>query len=278
MTTSQKENPYTWNKKEKRDELLLMSLRSALEIPLLRNQILESQLGDSFIYDKIPLEITSQGNYTYTRLFNYLINNIFKNDNKIHVFSLNNRISKKDNQTHFQSFIVDNINKDVYAIDPARTNKGTGIYVGWVGEELENQLKNPTLAISKKNSEKLGLYKFQWVVPNRACQRNKRDVFCQSWSLLLQLNFIQNNYGFNLTIPRKKNDLYKLLLSFYSEYNELICPFIEIQYSDNLFAALNGDFNKDYGKYFQLTANEYTEFKKIDVCNYLEKLQIKDLL
>lgn len=278
MTTSQKENPHPWTKEEKRDELLLMSLRSTLEIPLLRNQILESQLGDSFIYDEIPLEITSEGNYTYPRLFKYLINNIFKNDNKIHVFSLNNRISKKDNQTHFQTFIVDNINKDVYAIDPARTNKGPGIYAAWVGEELENQLKNPTLAISKKNSEKLGLYNFQWVVPNRACQRTNRDVFCQSWSLLLQLNFIQNNYGFNLTIPSKKNDLYKLLLSFYSEYNELICPFIEIQYSDNLFAALNGDFNKDYGKYFQLTASEYTEFKKIDVCNYLEKLQVQHLL
>jgi hypothetical protein len=115
----------------------------------------------------------------------------------------------KDMETHFQSYIVDNDNKCVYVIDPA-FNKNKENFVGIYYAEVTHEVIKPFF---EKNH-----YEIKFVRLTKPAQTTTDDVFCQSWSLLILLNLLNNkNYenDFEFDIPSTKLEKYDMLLEFY---------------------------------------------------------------
>ena len=118
----------------------------------------------------------------------------------------------EDNETHFQSFIVDNDHKKAYVIDPAY-DKDKDNFIGIYYAEVTQEAIKPFL-------ESKG-YDFKFVPLSRPAQSTTNDVFCQSWSLLILLDLLKNNkyQGTNVEfkIPRTKLERYEILLDFYKD-------------------------------------------------------------
>jgi hypothetical protein len=97
--------------------------------------------------------------------------------NDIIVFTATNvQQHNKDNETHFQSFIVDNDNKKTYVIDPA-FDKDKENFIGIYYAEITHDVIKPFL-------ESKG-YTVSFIHLERPAQSTTNDVFCQSWSLLM---------------------------------------------------------------------------------------------
>jgi hypothetical protein len=107
-------------------------------------------------------------------------------------------------ETHYQTFYVDNINKQVFAIDPARKNGEDGIYTPFVSLDLLKPL-----------FEKHG-YTFTFIEMTNPAQSSIRDVFCQSWSLYILLDILQKGVH-KVKIPKPQLERYSVLLNFYKE-------------------------------------------------------------
>lgn len=251
------------------DTWIIYSLRNVLNNPDLRNKILKKNVSNSHIdekeivYDTEPGKITHTGDYEDEELYTYLFSNIFKNDNKIHAFTLANKADESSGETHFQTFIVDNEKKIIYGIDPARTNRGPGIYDAIAGDYLKEQIE-----------KKLTQYKFQWAVPNRACQRSSKDVFCQSWSLLLQMDFLKNNLAYRIELKPKQKELYSILIEFYKENYKLICPYLRNHYLKTLKERKDGDFGDDQ----KISNDVYKNLKSINICARLCEFNVEDFM
>ena len=134
------------------------------------------------------------------------------------VFTATNIQENEDDQeTHYQTYIVDNTNKILYAIDPAINPKkkyGYGIYKPMI-----------TYKTIQPFFEKNG-YQFQYVKLMNPAQTLTEDVFCQSWTLYILLEVLASGVSTRSTlemddilinIPKKQIDKYELLLNFYKQ-------------------------------------------------------------
>jgi len=149
------------------------------------------------------------------------------------VFTATNIQENEDDQeTHYQTYIVDNTNKILYAIDPAINPKkkyGYGIYKPMI-----------TYKTIQPFFEKNG-YQFQYVKLMNPAQTLVEDVFCQSWTLYILLELLRLTSPefpcFSLclhpvpfaalkatarskiviNIPKKQIDKYEILLNFYKQ-------------------------------------------------------------
>jgi hypothetical protein len=147
----------------------------------------------------------------YDEITKYL-NGILKLKKDIVVFTATNvQQDINDNETHFQSFIVDNNKKQIYIIDPAfdKTDDNfTGIYYA----EVTHELVKPFFEENK--------YNINFVHLSKPAQTVTNDVFCQSWSLLILLQILNNNdYEKNkeYEMPSKILDKYNIILNFYKK-------------------------------------------------------------
>uniref|UniRef100_A0A6C0HU20 Ubiquitin-like protease family profile domain-containing protein n=1 Tax=viral metagenome TaxID=1070528 RepID=A0A6C0HU20_9ZZZZ len=123
----------------------------------------------------------------------------------------------KDSETHYQTFIVDNIKKVLYVIDPAKKNgKEYGIYIPQVAIEIIM----PFFRENEKN------YKTKFVKLKFPAQTNdsveEADIFCQSWSLYILIEFLKDNNKDNLrditiNIPESQKERYNILLKFFKD-------------------------------------------------------------
>jgi hypothetical protein len=116
-----------------------------------------------------------------------------------------------DNETHYQMYIVDNENKIVYAIDPARDSKkksGIGIY-------------HPTISLDTIKPFFMNEgYKFQFIELSNPAQISMDDVFCQSWLLYILFEVLRNGYDM-VNIPDTQIEKYEMLLNFYKDLLQL---------------------------------------------------------
>lgn len=117
---------------------------------------------------------------------------------------------ENDNETHYQSFIVDNDNKKVYVIDPAFDKKQEN-YIGIYYAEVTHESIKPYFETNG--------YNVSFIHLERPAQSTKNDVFCQTWSLLILLEILENNkykeHSLEIKIPKLKLERYKKLLDFY---------------------------------------------------------------
>jgi len=121
----------------------------------------------------------------------------------------------KDSETHYQTFIVDNNKKVLYVIDPAKKNgKAYGIYIPQVAIEI-------IMPFFRENR-----YETKFVKLKFPAQTNnsieEADIFCQSWSLYILIEFLKDNDEDNLTditinIPKSQRERYDILLKFYKD-------------------------------------------------------------
>jgi hypothetical protein len=90
---------------------------------------------------------------------------------------------QEEPETHFQSYIYDPLDKKLYVLDPAKS----------FGEESQRQITNQVIVpyfLSKRNLTQQDII----LVPNY-CQVSNRDVFCQTWSLILLIQTINKKEG-----------------------------------------------------------------------------------
>jgi hypothetical protein len=132
-----------------------------------------------------------------------------------------------DNETHFQSYIVDNEAKQVLIIDPAydKSKEGrAGIYMA----EVSNEVVIPFFQEKSYDCKFVSLS-----TPAQVCDG---DVFCQSWSLYILLQKLRNNeflHDSTFEIPCDQLDKYDMLLSFYKQiFTDLpeLCENLKIEY------------------------------------------------
>jgi hypothetical protein len=137
-----------------------------------------------------------------------------------------------DFETHYQTFIVDNDNKQVYAIDPAndirvvktaRSKKilvsGQGIYYA----EVAHQTVKPFF---EENTD----YQFKMVPLSHPAQIIEDDVFCQSWSLYILITLLTNRAYLTtaqIYIPESQLDKYDTILGFYKRLVREVPAFSE---------------------------------------------------
>jgi hypothetical protein len=185
---------------------VLFSMRAIMEEEEVRNAILAEVLLPTIV-----LGPTFTGKYNFKKLSKYFESII--SSPKVHLFSASNEPDPVSGETHFQTFVY--TNKVLYVADPAykaETINGRiynrGIYNTETAEELMK------LAISKGVS-------VHWIRLTSPCQTSFEDVFCQSWSLLLQAEFVKNGFKMPIEIPCSQDERYQILLESYKEIVKL---------------------------------------------------------
>lgn len=165
--------------------------------------------------------------------------------NDIVVFTATNvQQHNKDNETHFQSFIVDNDNKKTYVIDPA-FDKNEENFIGIYYAEITHDVIKPFL-VSKG-------YTVTFVRLERPAQSTTNDVFCQSWSLLMLLDLLENNNYNNenleIEIPSKKILRYNKILRFYKDIFKTMPELqdnLQEEYNGSIYDAKDDDKNSNF--------------------------------
>jgi hypothetical protein len=155
----------------------------------------------------------------------------------------------RDNETHYQTFIVDNKHLQLYAIDPAlKSNGELGIYT-------------PQIAIDEVMPffENKG-YTSQFIRLKNPSQTIEHDVFCQSWSLYILLQVLQKskNNDFNeisVEIPKSQLDRYTVLLNFYKDIVTNI-PDVNKILNEEYVSVLNEYKKTGYTKLNKLNASD----------------------
>lgn len=178
---------------------VLYAVRAALEDEDIRQLVLQNFLYD--VSSDLHIGKTFTNEYNTQKLYKYL-HTITKSFKPV-LFTASNLPDIETGETHFQSYIVDNKRKTLLMIDPSRDYKsGDSLYERYV-----------TDYIVKPFFEKLG-YRVNWLKTDYVCQTNFEDVFCQTWTLYLQIQSIKLDAN-RIKIPRSQEKRYELLLNFF---------------------------------------------------------------
>ena len=173
------------------------------------------------------------------------LSKIVKLDGTIVFTATNMQRDADDFETHFQTFIVDNDNKTVLAIDPAynktvlRTNKKNNILAPMQGiyyAEVTHEVIKPFFENEKPD------YDFRIVPLSHPAQIAFDDVFCKSWSLFILDSLLSNRVA-EFEIPDNQIDKYDMILRFYKRaFNDI--PTLK-EYLKNEY---EGEIIDNYGK------------------------------
>ena len=221
--SSEDENIRSW---------VLFALRETMEQQSIRNNVLKEFLHKLFkssgykpIYGR-----TLNNRKTQKSLITYLTKIIStyppdQTSKYVVMFTVSNLYDEDTHETHFQTFVyIPGYKSDIvsgpiiFCFDPSRTcDQEEGIYGAHAVDEVDT-------IVSKIDSDITLLY------PNvtEACQIHENDVFCQSWSLYLQIHgvvrFLQTgNLNYAPDIPLSQFHKYEILLNFYKSIVPIIC-------------------------------------------------------
>lgn len=182
---------------------LLDALRRVFGYEDIRNLILKTMVDD----DQVSYGKTFGMEHTEKQLDAYLkkITSKPPRQKKYLLFTASNE--EYMGETHYQTFIVDYQKKHLWSIDPASVMGKEGIYAAYVATDT-------IIPFFKK----IG-WKTSFVRLTNACQMTDDDIFCQTWSLWLQICFIRvlllDKKSKTITIPSSLLVRYKDLLQFY---------------------------------------------------------------
>ena len=190
----------------------------------------------------------------------YMIN--LKNDNVVFT-ATNVQQNEEDNETHFQTFIVDNDTKKACAIDPAY-NKDADDFIGIYYAEVTHEVIKPFL-------ESKG-YDFKFITLSRPAQSTTNDVFCQTWSLLILLDLLKTkkyqDSNIEFKIPTTELKRYEMILDFYKDIFINSMP----ELLENLQEEYNGSINDS-----DSTEAQKEQLLKIDVTGLLYQMKKSDI-
>jgi len=240
---------------------VLYVIREIVGISTLRNNILEAfinehsqvEFGKTFGADSRPIELQK-----------FLENKIRQQGRgkRFFVFSGINR--PRSGETHYQGFIIDYKNRILYIADPAWKGDGPGIYKPFLALEQ-------VIPFFKKNN-----FNCQFILTSYPCQTSPEDVFCQSWSLYLMIEFL-NNIGHIIQIPPSQIQRYGILLKFYQDISGRVadfCPLLREYYLNIVSRHRSLVQGIDSPHQRKQIRNLY---KSIDPCIVLRQMAPKDM-
>ena len=182
---------------------VLHSLKIVIGLEDIRNIILKHFLEPFSV--NIQFGKTLGLETSKTKLLKYLETTLQKSSPQYVLFTAINR--PDGGETHYQSFVLDRRLKKLWMIDPARSPCGGGIYKPYISTE--------TIAPFFQTHG----YDCQFIKTSSPCQTCTDDVFCQSWSLYLQIRFTQSLLSEKkqqiLSIPSSQDQRSSILLKFY---------------------------------------------------------------
>lgn len=200
---------------------VLYSIRQIMGLTSLRNEIVETLLpnspiecGPTFGSDSTPAELQAFLHERLTRPHNH--------QKPWLLFTAINR--PQSGETHYQGFLVDIRHQKMYIADPAYTRQGPGIYKPFIAQ----QQVIPWMEQHHITSE--------FIPTTHPCQTSEDDVFCQSWTLYLLIEFVRNSFQ-TVSIPPSQKRRYSILLQFYKKLAHTIpsfCPLLQEYYVSNV--------------------------------------------
>lgn len=248
---------------------ILLALRQTIGIEDIRNLILRNEF---FEEKDLKFGKTFGLGFTKKKILEYLEKIIRKprNINYLTFTSINETINDSL-ETHYQAFILDYKNKILWVIDPAiNPISGQGIY----DSDISINTINPFFI---KNH-----WTIQYAPVSCACQLDERDVFCQTWSLYLQIELLKKlktqpiQQIEPINIPRNNRQKYQLFVDFLKKIIEIseFCQEFENQYISiiNEHPDLVGD----------VSAKQKSKIRKfyldLHICDIIKQINYQDIL
>ncbi len=194
---------------------ILYSIRQTIGLTKVRNRVLQNIIRDIICEDEIFFGQTFTQGDVFDDIYD-MINDFQMSEKRYLIFTSNGEIrerkkNKRHNdqvESHYISFILDKLTKITGIIDPSRDNGKDGIYYPKIGISLESIF------------EQIG-YKVEWLDTTYPCQIAYHDVFCQSWTLFLIIQYFKTGYFkkkcTKINIPQDQDAKYKILLDFFKE-------------------------------------------------------------
>ena len=219
---------------------VLMGLRSTIELTEVRNNILMDIIGIENIQKySIHLGKTLQDVH-YKVVIDYVKDILNDNSANIYLFTASNQPSLTTAETHFQTFILIKDMKMLFCIDPSAYNSRQNAE-GFYNTDMTNKI---TEYFDNINFEKVFDDKLWDIIKNpvgNTPQTQEGDVFCQTWSLFLQIEYIiiilKSTVNLNIVlnkvfinIPFYYKDKYQVLNAFYKRYLHVYCNQLQTEY------------------------------------------------
>jgi hypothetical protein len=215
---------------------VLFALRETMEQQTIRNNVLKYFLDDQFKYYgyKPVYGKTLNNRKTEKPLITYLTKMMsqYQPDPKsknVIMFTVSNLYDEDTHETHFQTFVYIpgyTTGPVIFCFDPSRTcEQAEGIYSPHAVDEINTIVQNLNPNI-----------RLLYPIVADACQIHENDVFCQSWSLYLQIQgvsrFLQRgDLNYAADIPSHQFEKYMVLLNFYKIILPLICKTLQKTYN-----------------------------------------------
>lgn len=173
-------------------------------------------------------------------------------------------------ETHYQTFVLDFITKQLWVIDPASVMGRSGIYASFVATE--------TIIPFFKSLK----WKTSFVQLTNPCQTTMDDIFCQTWSLYLQIQLtkqlIDNVKNVSvIVVPKSLRSRYRNLNKFYKDTIGIsgICKELKETYKETIktspYLILGKKTKKEQKDVIQY-------FLSIDPCVKVKKMNELDLM
>lgn len=177
----------------------------------------------------------------------------------------------QDGETHYQTFVLDQTYKHLWVIDPASEMGEMGIYKPFIA-------MNVIIPFFSMNG-----YITEFAKLKHACQTSVDDIFCQTWSLLLQIHFVRRYLQYNdlniiLPVSQSIRQRYKYLVAFYRE---------SLRSIDSICSDLQEIYYREVSKskYLVIGVKDVqqrklirNQYKAIDPCKELLKMNEIDLM
>jgi len=234
-----------------------------------RRTILRKEIKDNRV---VEIGRTFGMDDTEADLLGYLDTIVNKRRKRYVLFTAMN-MPDKDMQTHYQAFVVDHKNKTLHMIDPARKPKGQqGIYGAHISE-------NTIAPFFRAHG-----FSVVWTRTSHPCQTSLHDVFCQTWSLILQIHLVNHlmtpssDKDIIIPIPTNQMARYGILVDFYKHcVSDIkgICDEVTTEYSDIILHnpdIYGGSTNKKH------RATIRSSLLHINPCDIVRDMTAKDML
>ncbi len=248
---------------------IVLAIRTIMGEPDVRkfvlNYALESykdqfHIGEQFSVIWSESRTQKQRNIYWNKIDQFMTHIIMQNKG-IFLFSAAN-LPDAGGETHYQTYIADAFNRKLYMIDPSMKPVGknlTSPFKHFKDEEEWNQSRMSIYIPLASNEigqyfQQKGQYNVYWIHTSRLCQRDSSDVFCQSWSLYLQIQALIKLFNHDISpieIPCLLENQYQVLFDFYQKIfnypftrTKLIEEYKHMQYDGFIDEYRRIDINK----------------------------------
>lgn len=249
---------------------VVYGLRDLLGFEKIRKKILANKLKNSL--DKNLFIGPTFGLRTDNKTLDKCIASLPKNLSKkpFTLFTAINLADKETSESHYQTYIVDNLGKKLYMIDPSMSSNSDELYSKYTEEEVSDEgyksiksLYTPHISFYIGNKMVKKGYDVYWINTSNRCQSSTQDVFCQTWSLILQIETMKKllkKDNSPIVIPKLKKERYEIILRFYK----------------NLIS--DKEFKTEFIKTFKEIESDGFIYSKVNPVPYFDKLTIDDIM